>query len=245
MNSSKTLKKPIIIQKQSGYRYSLEPFLIADFVKLLPRQEVLDIGTGCGIIPLLMVHREPEIKVTGIENQDSSASYAENNISKNKMRIKIIRGDFLESEWSSKQFDLIVSNPPYRKIKSGRVNRDKEKAISRHELKLSLPAMLEKAKPILKSGGHIILAYPSIRLPEALRELEIRELYPNRVRFIHGSENAEAKFFLVDAIKEKKSDLIVDSPLYVYNKDKSYSKEMNEIYDSFNCFNGTHQLGEK
>ena len=241
----KIFKKPLISQNNSGYRYSLEPFLLADFARVFPGQEVLDIGTCCGIIPLLMAHREPEVKVTGIEIQDSSANRAQENISKNGMQIKIIRGDFLKWEWASKQFDLILSNPPYRKVNSGRTNPDEGKAISRHELKLSLPTMLNKAKPILKRGGHITLAYPPIRLQETLRELEMRELYPSRTRFIHGNKSAEAKIFLIDAIKEKKSDLIVDSPLYVYNKDGSYSKEMQEIYDSFNCFNGAHQFGQK
>ena len=245
MNRAKAFKKPVIIQNETGYRYSLEPFLLADFARVVPGQEILDIGTGCGIIALLMTHREPDIKVTGIEIQDSSANRAEKNISKNEMKIKVIRGDFLKWKWASKQFDLIVSNPPYRKIHSGRTNLDEGKAISRHELKLSLPTMLNKAKPILKRGGHITLAYPPIRLQETLRELEMRELYPSRARFIHGNKRAEAKIFLVDAIKEKKSDLLVDSPLYVYNQDGCYSKEMLEIYDSFNYFNRTHQLGEK
>ena len=245
MNAAKVFKKPFIIQNEAGYRYSLEPFLLADFSRILPGQEILDIGTGCGIIPLLMTHREPEIKVTGIEIQNSTANRAEENISKNEMKIKIIRGDFLKWEWASKQFDLIVSNPPYRKIHSGRINSDEGKAISRHELKLSLSTMLNKAKPILKRGGHITLAYPSMRLQETLHELEIREFYPNRARFIHGYKNAEAKIFLVDAIKEKKSALTVDSPLCVYNKDGSYTKEMQEIYDSFNCFNRAHQFGKK
>ena len=245
MNADKPFKKPVIIQNDVGYRYSLEPFLLADFARVAPGEEILDIGTGCGIIPLLMTHREPEIKVTGIEIQNSSANRAEENVSKNEMKIKIIHGDFLKWEWASKQFDLIISNPPYRKIHSGRTNLDEGKAISRHELKLSLSTMLNKAKPILKRGGHITLAYPPIRLQETLRELEMREFYPNRARFVHGYKSAEAKIFLVDAIKEKKSDFIVDSPLYVYNKGGNYSKEMQEIYDSFNCFNGAHQFGEK
>ena len=105
--------------------------------------------------------------------------------------------------------------------------------------------MLDKTKPILKKGGHIALAYPPIRLQETLHKLEMRELFPSRVRFIHGNKNSEAKIFLVEAIKQKKSDLIVDSPLYVYNKDGSYSKEMKEIYDSFNCIDRTHHIGEK
>jgi len=245
MNTAATIKNQITVQNDSGYRYSIEPFLLADFARLLPGQEVLDIGTGCGIISLLMVYREPELKVTGIEIQDSAAANAEENVTKNQMEIKIIRGDFLNLKLAPKQFDLIVSNPPYRKVNSGHINPDEGKAIARHELKLSLSAMLDKTKPILKKGGHITLAYPPIRLQETLHELEMRELFPSRVRFIHGNKNSEAKIFLVEAIKQKKSDLIVDSPLYVYNKDGSYSKEMKEIYDSFNCIDRTHHIGEK
>ena len=245
MGTVNTIKNQIIVQNDSGYRYSIEPFLLADFVRLLPGQEVLDIGTGCGIISLLMVYREPELKVTGIEIQDSAAANAEKNVTKNQMKIKIIRGDFLNLKLAPKQFDLIVSNPPYRKVNSGHINPDKGKALARHELKLSLSAMLDKTKSILKKGGHITLAYPPIRLQETLYELGIRELFPSRVRFIHGNKNSEAKIFLVEAIKQKKSDLIVDPPLYVYNKDGSYSKEMKEIYDSFNCIDRTHHIGEK
>ena len=192
-----------------------------------------------------MVYREPELKVTGIEIQDSAATNAEKNVTKNQMKIKIIRGDFLNLNLAPKQFDLIVSNPPYRKVNSGHINPEKGKALARHELKLSLSAMLDKTKSILKRGGRITLAYPPIRLQETLYELGIRELFPSRVRFIHGSKNSEAKIFLVEATNQKKSDLIVDPPLYVYNKDGSYSKEMKEIYDSFNCIDRTHHLGEK
>ena len=245
MNTAETIKNRITVQNDSGYRYSIEPFLLADFVRLLPGQEVLDIGAGCGIISLLMVYREPELKVTGIEIQDSAAANAEENITKNQMKIKIIRGDFLNLKLAPEQFDLIVSNPPYRKINSGHINPDEGKAIARHELKLNLSAMLDKTKPILKKGGHITLAYPPIRLQETLHELKMREFFPSRVRFIHGNKNSEAKIFLVEAIKQKKSDLIVDSPLYVYNKDGSYSKEMKEIYDSFNCIDRAHHIGEK
>jgi tRNA1Val (adenine37-N6)-methyltransferase len=247
MKATKTTKEPIFIQNNFGYRYSIEPFLLADFVQLLPSQKILDIGTGCGIIPLLMVFREPTLKITGIEIQNAAADNAEQNVTNNKMDIKIVQDDFIQ--WAQRleleQFDIIVSNPPYRKINSGQTNPDPGKAIARHELKLNLPSMLDKARPILKKGGHITLAYPSIRLQETLNELESRELFPSRIRFIHGNQSAEAKIFLVDAVKEKKNDLIVDSPLYVYNKYGSYSKEMQEVYDSFNCIDGTDHIGKK
>ena len=142
-----------------------------------------------------MVYREPELKVTGIEIQDSAAANAEKNITNNQMRIKIIRGDFLNLRLAPKQFDLIVSNPPYRKVNSGRINSDKGKALARHELKLSLSAMLDKTKSILKRGGRITLAYPPIRLQDTLHELGIRELFPSRVRFIHGNKIQKQKFF--------------------------------------------------
>ncbi|MBC8283078.1 MAG: methyltransferase [Nitrospinae bacterium] len=247
MTPVKPVKNQIIVQNDAGYRYSIEPFLLADFAPLLPGHEVLDIGTGCGIIPLLMIHREPELQITGVEIQDSAVAIAKQNVSNNKMEIKIVSGDFLDKDvpFTAEQFDLIVSNPPYRKVNSGRMNPDQGKAIARHELKLNLPNMLEKAKTILKNGGHITLSYPPIRLQETLRELENRELFPSRIRFIHGNNNAEAKIFLIDAIKGKKSDLIVDSPLYVYNRDGSYTKEMQEIYDSFNCVDGTDHIGKK
>ena len=247
MNTVDTIKNQIIVQNDSGYRYSIEPFLLADFVRLLPGQEVLDIGTGCGIIPLLMSNREPKLKITGIEIQGSAVAVAKQNASKNKKQIKFLYADFLDKEltFSKEQFDVIISNPPYRKINSGRMNLNEEKAIARHELKLNLQDMLKKAKSFLKKGGHINLTYPPIRLQETLRELENQKLFPSRIRFIHGNKNAEAKIFLIDAIKDKKSDLIVDSPLYVYNKGGSYTKEMLKIYDSFNCVDGSDHIGKK
>ena len=237
----------MIIQNDSGYRYSIEPFLLVDFVILRPGYEVLDIGTGCGVIPVLMINREPDLKITGVEIQGSAATIAKKNASKNKNRIKILDGDFLDQKLTflKEQFDLIISNPPYRKINSGRINLDEKKAIARHELKLNLQDMLEKAKHFLKKGGHITLTYPSNRLQETLRELENQKLFPSRIRFIHGNKNAEAKIFLVDAIKGKKSDLIVDSPLYVYNRGERYTKEMQDIYDSFNCVDGSDHIGKK
>ena len=247
MPAIKSVKNQIIIQNDSGYRYSIEPFLLVDFSILRPGQKVLDIGTGCGVIPLLMINREPTLNITGVEIQSSAVTIAKKNITNNKKIIKILNGDFLDDKltFSKEKFDLIISNPPYRKINSGRINQNEGKAIARHELKLDLKKMLQKANSFLKKGGHITLAYPPIRLQETLSELENQKLYPSRIRFIHGKKHSKAKIFLIDAKKEQKSDLIVDSPLYVYNRDGSYTKEMQEIYDSFNCFNRSDYIGEK
>ena len=236
----------VIDQKNTGYRYSIEPFLLTDFITLMPNQSVLDIGTGCGIIPLLMVHLEPTLKVTAIEIQE--CSQAQKNIHQNKMetQISLIHGDFLKEaeNLEPESFDHIVSNPPYRKIQTGRINPDNGKALARHELALSMSSLLKKSAPLLKKGGQISLAYPPERLSELLRELENRGLYPSQARFVHGNYQMPARIVLVSALKGKKSDFSVAQPLAVYNKDGSYSEEMEEVYAAFNYIDRPNGLGK-
>jgi tRNA1Val (adenine37-N6)-methyltransferase len=245
MSSIKTAL--VIDQENTGYRYSIEPFLLSDFITLLPGQSVLDIGTGCGIIPLLIVHREPTLKVTAIEIQYSSQ--AQKNINQNKMekQISLIHGDFLKEakNLNPQSFDHIVSNPPYRKMQAGRINPDSGKALARHELSLSMSSLLDKSAPLLKKSGQITLAYPPERLGELIRELECRSLYPNQAQFVHGNYQAQAKIVIVSAFKGKKSDFSVAPPLAVYNENDNYSKEMEEIYAAFNYINRPNGLGEK
>ena len=215
MDSTKPLKELVIDQEKTGYRYSIEPFLLADFMSLLPGQSVLDIGTGCGIIPILLMRREPGLKITAIEIQD--CSQAQKNIQQNGMeqKITLIHGDFLKEaeNLEPESFDHIVSNPPYRKIQTGRINPDAGKALARHELSLNMNSLLDKSAPLLKPGGQISLAYPPERMSEALRELECRSLYPRQARFIHGNFQTAAKIFLVSALKGKKSATFMDVSL--------------------------------
>ena len=231
MDSTKPLKELVIDQEKTGYRYSIEPFLLADFMSLLPGQSVLDIGTGCGIIPILLMQRESGLKITAIEIQD--CSQAQKNITQNGMeqKITLIHGDFLKEaeNLEPESFDHIVSNPPYRKIQTGRINPDAGKALARHELSLNMNSLLDKSVSLLKTGGQIVLAYPPKRMSETLRELECRSLYPRQARFIHGNFQTAAKIFLVSALKGKKSDFSVAPPLAVYNKDGTYSKEAESL----------------
>ena len=235
-----------IEQAAEGYRYSIEPFLLADFVRPQPGCRILDVGTGCGIIPLLLMTYRTADEIVAVEIQKSLYDIAVRNISQNDAlgKIRLIHSDFIKVEPDAVDglFDLILSNPPYRKINTGRRNASQEKTVARHELAMDLKSLAAKSNDLLKEGGILVLAYPPIRLAETLEQLRAHRLYPNRLRFVHGYESAE---FLVEATKERQVDCIVEPPLYVYNKDGSYSSEMEEIYASFNCSGRTNHVEEK
>ncbi|QPJ65248.1 MAG: tRNA1(Val) (adenine(37)-N6)-methyltransferase [Candidatus Nitrohelix vancouverensis] len=231
--------RPFQIQQSSeGYRYSIEPFLLAHFLALEPEDRTLDIGTGCGIIPLLIASRHPQARVTGVELQTSLATLASDNIERSGLRdrVTIINqdiADFAESAGSAK-FEHIVSNPPYRKVNTGRLNPNSEKALARHELKLNLETLCALSETLLKKGGTLTVAYPPSRLTETLNAMTARELHPKRLWFIHGNSSAPAKIFLAQAVLGKKTECVVEPPLYVYESANQYTLSMERIYASFN-----------
>lgn len=236
----------IVEQNTQGYRYSIEPFLLADFIQIEPGFEVLDVGTGCGIIPLLLMAREPKLKITAVEVQKSLYDMARQNVAKNGLlnHIKVIHGNFLQvaATLVHETFDLVISNPPYRKVNSGRTNPNEEKAIARHELLLNLNSILGQSASLLKPGGKIALAYPPQRLTEVLAEMKNHELFPARLRFIHGTRGADAKIFLVEGVKGCQADCAVEPPLTVYKEDNSYTQEVEHIYASFNHTDGADHI---
>ena len=246
LNSSNTL---LIKQPKDGYRYSIEPFLIADFAKLYSEHRLLDIGTGCGIIPLLITIQIDLKEIVGIEIQKSLYDLAVSNISNNGLsnRVRLIHGDFIKTtiDDDNQSFDIIVSNPPYRKLNTGRINPKHEKAIARHELSITLEALIKKADKLLKRGGTFCMAYPPTRLNEVQKKLYSHKLFPSRIRFIHGSPDADARIFLIEAVKRHQVDCVIEPPLFVYNDDGLYSKKMEKIYASFNYHSWTDHLKEE
>ena len=244
------LSNPLVIQQaKDGYRYSIEPFLLANFASLSTGCRLLDIGTGCGIIPLLLTTQIKLEEIVGIEIQKSLYDLAVSNVSINGAaeKIRLIHADFINFELGAenKLFDIVISNPPYRKLNTGRMNPKHEKAIARHELSMNLESLIMKADALLKRGGTFAMAYPPTRLNEVQEKFFAHKLFPSRLRFIHGAQKVDARIFLIEAVKGRRVDCIIEPPLFVYNEDGSYSKEMEEIYASFNYSSRTHYINEE
>src|SRR3990172_10507061 len=152
--SSSDLK---IIQKKDGYRFSLDAVLLADFTSkyILPKTSLLDMGTGSGVIPIILASKFKDIKITALEIQEELCEMAERNVKLNRLenRIKIIKGDIKETEkfFKKGQFDIVVANPPYRSEKSGRINLAHQKAIARHELKCKLTDLVNAGNFLVKT----------------------------------------------------------------------------------------------
>jgi tRNA1Val (adenine37-N6)-methyltransferase len=237
--ATSNLSSPLAIEQTlDGYRYSIEPFLLVNFASLSTGSRLLDIGTGCGIIPLLASRQVELGKITAIEIQKSLYDLAVINMSKNGIsnKVSLVHGDFTDSTLNSKDglFDTVISNPPYRKLNTGRMNPSHEKAVARHEIYMNLNSLLTKTSSLLKYGGALVMAYPPIRLKEVQETLCSHKFFPSRLRFIHGSREADARIFLIESVKNRQVECVIEPPLFVYNKDGSYSKEMEKVYASFN-----------
>ena len=244
------LSSPLAIeQTPDGYRYSIEPFLLVNFANLSTGNRLLDIGTGCGIIPLLASTQVELEKIVAIEIQKSLFDLAVINMSKNGIsdKVSLVHGDFTGSALSSKDglFDTVISNPPYRKLKTGRMNPNHEKAVARHEISMNLNSLLTKTNSLLKYGGALVMAYPPLRLKEVQETLCSHKLFPSRLRFIHGSHEADARIFLIESVKSRQVECAIEPPLFVYNKDGSYSKEMEKVYASFNYSRRAHNIQQE
>ena len=241
-----TLEQVIINQNPEGYRYSVEPFLLAHWVHPADGSRILDIGTGCGVISLLLMGRQANLEITALEIQNSLYQSAVDNVESNGWsdRIQVLKGDYRSTggEWQPETFDWILSNPPYRKVNSGKINPCQEKAIARHELSLTLETLTETSAPLLKPGGKIALAYPYYRLEEVMNQLRSVQLNPTRFVRVFGHEETDAKICLVEAVKGETPQTVLEEKLTIYHPDGSYTKTMQDIYASFNYPERSHRL---
>jgi tRNA1Val (adenine37-N6)-methyltransferase len=211
-----------VIQPLDGYRFSLDPLLLCDFACVDSAGRIIDLGAGCGIIPLILARKIPGASLVGVEFQEEMAALAAGNVTLNGFddRIKIVCADILSLRklFPVSSFDLVTANPPYRKPGSGRVSPKAGRDLARHESSAGLADFLSAAKYLVKPSGAIcFISHPS-RLVEFIRCAGELKLSLIRLRLVHGSADLPATMFLAQLAKGRKGDTSVLPPLFVHNE---------------------------
>ncbi|MGD2080448.1 MAG: methyltransferase [Nitrospirota bacterium] len=221
-----------VYQRRRGYRFSMDSVLLYAFVDLERPKKIADLGAGSGVVGLLLAKRYPFASVTLVELQEGLHGLSKKNIGANGLgdRVEAVRADIRGFREGACEFDLVVSNPPFRRGGTGRLSAGDEKARARHELELTLGELLEAASGLLRNRGRFSIVYHPERLVELIDSLRAAGLEPKRLRFVHGNVNAEAKMVLLDSVKGGRRGLKTERPLFVYRADGSYQDEVAGIY---------------
>ncbi len=173
----------------------------------LTNETILDIGCGSGVIPLTLKTKFPDVKIIGVEIQEELAELAKNNVKINSMQadISIICKDIkkISPDDFNKRIDIIISNPPYKKKGSGRLNPNQLKALARHEIKLTIKELLNSCKKLLSSKGKVFIIFPAERITDIIDNMHENNLKPETIRFIHTKKKGSAKLVIVSASKDR------------------------------------------
>lgn len=220
-------------QEDPGYRFSLDPFLLAGFCAITAGDRVVDLGTGVAVLPLLLTVKFALEDCLGIEIQPELAVLARRNVQLNGQadRIRIVEGDLrcYRELLTPQSVDVVVANPPYRAVGSGRPAATPQQAVARHELAGGLEEFIAAAAFVLKNGGRINLIFLAERLTDLLVALRRKNLEPKRVRLVHSRPGAAAKLVLVEGRRAGRPGLKVEPPLYIYHGDR-YSDDVLACY---------------
>jgi tRNA1Val (adenine37-N6)-methyltransferase len=221
-------------QHRSGYRYSIDAVILASCVHPKPGETVVDLGTGCGVIPLILAFRHPGLRIWGIELQASMAAVAQENVRDNNLTsaVTVVCADMRNVRPASvgAPVDIVVSNPPYRSGRSGRVNPDMQRALARHEIAVTLPDVIRASRRLLKTGGRLIMIYTAVRSAELLCQMRAERIEPKRLRSIHSSEQHDASLVLVEGTREGGPGLAIAPPLMIYAGEGSYTPEVQAMF---------------
>lgn len=225
---------PAVAQPHTGYRYSLDPFLLAGFAGIARGCErIADLGCGAGILSLLLAERSAGARISGVERQPELAGLARSNFaaSPHAPRLQLVEGDLrlIATLLPAQAFDLVCSNPPFRRAASGRIAADDGRAAARHELHGTLADFIAAAGYLLRPGGRFALIHLPERLPELLTLLRQARLEPKRLRCVHPHASAAATMILVEGRAGGRPGLALEAPLLVRDGE-GYTAEVRGLY---------------
>jgi len=223
-----------IIQDPSKFCFGMDAVLLSGFAAHAKGDSLLDMGTGTGIIPLLMAAKTTIPKITGLEIQEESADMARRSVCLNQLedRIEIVTGDIKEAAdiFQAASFDVVTCNPPYMIGQHGLQNADMPKTIARHEVLCSFEDVAYAASKLLKPSGHFYLVHRPFRLAELIVTLSKYKLEPKRMQLVYPYADKEPNMVLLEACRGGRPRMTIEKPLIVYEKPGQYTQEIYDIY---------------
>lgn len=225
-----------IVQNNNGFCFGIDAVLLSDFAKEIKNgAEVLDLGTGTGIVSILLCGKTNLKHITGVEIQKDVYKMAKKSIKLNNLEEKfnIINEDIkeLSKKFTANSFDAIVTNPPYKKNDTGLKNSNEYKIISRHEVMCNIEDIIKISSKLLKNNGKLYMVHRPERIKDIIVNLDKYKMQIKEMRFIHPNVNKKPNMVLIKAVKNGGDFLNVQAPLFVYNEDGTYTDEILNIYN--------------
>lgn len=224
-----------IIQDPKRFCFGMDAVLLSGFVRAKKGSRILDLGTGTGIIPILLAAKTEAESIVGLEIQEASVEMADRSVQMNQLetRVQIMQGDIKEAAelFSAASFDVITSNPPYMTSQHGLENPYEPKNIARHEVLCNLEDVVKAAAYLVKPGGSFFLIHKPFRLAEIFSVMIQYKLEPKRMRLVHPYVEKEPNMVMIEAVRGGRSRITVEPPLIVYQEQGVYTDEIHRIYE--------------
>ena len=224
----------LLIQKKQGFRFGVDAVLLSNFANVKNRHRVVDLCTGTGIVPFLIYGKYKPKEIIGVEIQEDMVEMANRSSKYNEVEdiVKFINADLKDTSFlkSLGTFDVLTVNPPYKLNNSGILNPDDKLAIARHEILCNLEDVIRASRRLLKDNGRMYIVHRPERLIDIFELMRKYKIEPKRVQMIHPKVNKAPNIVLVEGQRDGGAYLKWEAPLYVYNEDGTYTKEINKIY---------------
>ncbi len=225
-----------LYQQKDGYRFSVDAVLLAAFALARTSGRVVDLGTGNGIVPVILAKHAKFSSITGVEIQEGPAALAEKNICYNNChdRVEIIRADLrsVRTYLPAETFDAAIMNPPFYAAGSGKVSPDRQNAAARHELYGTLADFITSASYLLKQKGRLVVVYNPSRLIDLTSLMRASNIEPKNLQFVHGKANSPAAMVLAEGVKAARAEAKILPPLIMYGVDGKYTRQVQDVFDS-------------